>query len=112
MPHSQPIDLRAEAGGSTYDNHPVAGVNDHVVRISTMTEAFYWHLHPDSDESFLVLEGKLRIEFADHAVELAPGQLYTVPKGIAHRTSPVGGRSVNLTFEHRDAATVRVDAPA
>ncbi|APR51456.1 cupin domain-containing protein [Sphingomonas koreensis] len=107
MPHAQPIDLRAEAGGGAYDNHPVAAVNDHVVRISTMTE----HLHPDSDESFLVLEGRLRIEFADHAVELDPGQLYTVPRGVAHRTAPAGERSVNLTFEHRDAATIRVEAP-
>jgi len=36
-----------------YDNHPIAVVNDHEVRISTMTEAYHWHCHPDSDECFL-----------------------------------------------------------
>ncbi|MCW4462631.1 cupin domain-containing protein [Sphingomonas sp. BT-65] len=111
MPVREPIDLAAEARSDTYNNHPVADVNDHVVRISTMFEPFYWHVHPDSDESFLSLEGGLRIEFADHVVELAPGQLYTVPRGVPHRTAPVGDRSVNLTFEHRDAGMVRVDAP-
>ena len=92
---------------SGYDNHPVAAVNDHVVRISTMTEPYFWHHHPDSDEVFLVLEGALRIEFEEGALELHPGQLVTVPRGIRHRTLPLGARSVNLTVEARDAKTVR-----
>ena len=112
MPHAQPIDLRAEASGGAYDNHPVAAVNDHVVRISTMTEPFYWHLHPDSDESFLVLEGRLRLAVAPHPGEKQAGPHENLARGGAHRTAPAGERSVNLTFEHRDAATIRVEAPA
>jgi len=38
---------------ASYDNHRVAKVNDHEVRLSIMTEAYHWHSHPDSDESFL-----------------------------------------------------------
>lgn len=106
------VDLVQEADGSKpYDNHPVAAVNDHVVRISAMTEPFHWHVHPDSDESFLVLEGKLRIDFEDASVELAPGQILTVFRGIPHRTGPVGSRSVNLTFESASATTIAVDRP-
>ncbi len=89
-----------------YDNHPVASVNDQVVRISTMTEPYFWHHHPDSDEVFLVVEGRLRIELEEGVLELGPGQMTTIPRGVRHRTLPVGGRSVNLTVEARDARTV------
>jgi mannose-6-phosphate isomerase-like protein (cupin superfamily) len=88
-----------------YDNHVVTAVNDHVVRISTMTEPYPWHVHPNSDETFLVVEGRLRIEFDNGAVELAPRDMTTVPRGVCHRTMPVGSRSVNITFEAADAQT-------
>jgi mannose-6-phosphate isomerase-like protein (cupin superfamily) len=94
-----------------YANQAVAHVNDHVVRISIMTEPFYWHVHPDTDEAFLVLEGTLLIEFEEGAVELTAGQMLTVRAGLAHRTRPVGGRSVNLTFERASATTVRIAEP-
>jgi len=89
-----------------YDNHPVAEVNDHVVRISVMTEAYHWHHHPDSDETFLCVEGELVMEFEDGTCVLKPGQLLTVPRGVRHRTRPNGARSVNLTVEARDATSV------
>ena len=100
----------ADVEQSAYDNHPVAAVNDHVVRISTMTEPYYWHFHPNSDETFLVIEGRLSIEFDSGSVELDPGQLLTVPRGVRHRTRPVGGRSVNLTFELAQSKTVGVES--
>lgn len=94
------ITLKSESStNSGYDNHPVAKINDHVVRIATMTEPYYWHLHPNSDETFLVIEGRLLIEFENGSLELNPGQLVTVPCGVLHRTQPLGSRSVNLTFE-------------
>ena len=93
---------------ASYDNHPIAKVNDHVVRISVMTQPFHWHLHPNSDETFLVIEGRLSIEFEDGTLELAPGQMVTVPRGVRHRTRPVGDRSMNLTFEAAKAETVAV----
>lgn len=40
-------------------------------------------------------------------MRLSPGQLFTVPKDVHHRTRPKGARSVNLTFELRDIETVR-----
>ena len=86
-----------------YDNHPIARVNDHEVRISTMTETYHWHCHPDSDESFLSLEGGLFIDFDDRTIELLPGQMITVGRGVRHRTRPMGKRSVNLTFERAGA---------
>ena len=105
------ITLKAESSAlAGYDNHPIASVNDHVVRISTMEESYPWHYHPDSDETFLVLEGRLAIEFEDGTLELDPGQLLTIPRGVPHRTRPVGTRSVNLTFEAANCKTVAVES--
>jgi mannose-6-phosphate isomerase-like protein (cupin superfamily) len=103
------ITLSAESSTNlSYDNHPVAHTNDHVVRIATMTEPYHWHFHPNSDETFLVLEGRLAIEFEDGTLELHPGQLVTIPRGVRHRTRPVDARSVNLTFELAESETVAV----
>ncbi|MGB6130793.1 MAG: cupin domain-containing protein [Acidobacteriaceae bacterium] len=87
------------ATADAYNNHPITAVNDHEVRISVMTVPCHWHCHPDSDESFLALEGGLFIDFDDQTVELQPGHMITVRRGVRHRTRPVGRRSVNLTFE-------------
>ena len=103
------ITLQAESATHLgYDNHSIAAINDHVVRIATMTEPYHWHFHPNSDETFLVIEGRLLIEFESGSRELDPGQMLTVPRGVRHRTRPMGERSVNLTFELAEAETVAV----
>lgn len=89
-----------------YRNVSLGKVNDHEIRMSVMTEQFRWHRHPDSDESFLGVDGELVIEFADREVVVRPGQFVTVPAGTLHRTRPAGERSVNLTFERVGAKTV------
>lgn len=106
------IDLSSEsAKDKSYDNHSLAKVNDHEVRISTMTEAYHWHCHPDSDEVFLVLEGGIFIDFDDQTVELLPGHMLTVNRGVRHRTRPIGDRSVNLTFERTGARSETLASP-
>ncbi|WP_080055838.1 cupin domain-containing protein [Spirosoma aerolatum] len=94
---------------TNYANFPVAEVNDHVVRLSVMTEPYFWHYHPNSDETFMTVEGVLIIELETETIELLPGQLFTIPKNVAHRTRPKGERSVNITFEHSQIETVQVD---
>jgi mannose-6-phosphate isomerase-like protein (cupin superfamily) len=106
------IRLSAESATTkSYDNHAITQVNDHEIRISTMTEAYPWHAHPDSDECFLSVEGGLFIDFDDRTVELLPGQMITVNRGVRHRTRPVGERSVNLTFERADAQSETLASP-
>jgi mannose-6-phosphate isomerase-like protein (cupin superfamily) len=103
------ITLKAESSTNhQYDNHVIANINDHVVRIATMTEPYHWHFHPNSDEAFLVIEGRLSIEFEGGSRELDPGQLLTIPRGVRHRTRPMGARSLNLTFELAESETVAV----
>lgn len=89
-----------------YHNRRIMTVNDHEVRMSVMTQAYPWHHHPDSDESFQCLEGKLVIELAEGEIVLSPGEFVTIPRGLRHRTRPGGPRSVNLTFEKIGAKTV------
>jgi mannose-6-phosphate isomerase-like protein (cupin superfamily) len=91
----------------SYKNVPLSLINDHIVRLSVMTEPFYWHCHPNSDETFLVIEGILCIDLEDRTVELTPGQLFTIPANVRHRTRPKGNRSVNLTFELEAMETIK-----
>ncbi len=98
-----------ERMSGAYLNDILTTVNDHVVRVSVMTEPYFWHQHPESDETFLVLEGQLGIEFEDREIVLGVEEMITVPKGVAHRTRPIGGRSVNLTIEHRATTTEKID---
>jgi mannose-6-phosphate isomerase-like protein (cupin superfamily) len=92
-----------------YLNDILTMVNDHVVRVSVMTEPYFWHRHPESDETFLVLEGQIGIEFEDREIVLGVEEMITVPKGAVHRTRPIGGRSVNLPIERRATTTERID---
>lgn len=94
-----------------YRNEVLASVNDHEIHVSVMEAPFFWHVHPDSDETFIGVEGVLIIDFDEEAIELGPGQLLTVPLGVRHRTRPAGARSINLTVEKANTTTIRCDAP-
>lgn len=109
----QPIDIEVIVSGEfhPYSNRVLTSVNDHDVHISIMRAPYFWHLHPDSDETFVVVEGMLAVDLDDGTVNLQRGQLLTVRAGVRHRTRPVTARSVNLTVERTDATTVRCDAP-
>ena len=112
-PQDHVINLVETAAAVTgpYANFALANVNDHVVRMSVMTESFYWHRHPNSDETFLVLEGELLIDIGDKTVTLRPREMTTVPKNMPHRTRPGTARSVNLTVELMTMKTIRLDQP-
>jgi len=89
----------------TYKNFVIFNVNNHCVRMAVMQGEFRWHQHPHSDECFLVLDGLLEIDLADgSSFSLQPGEVFTVPAGVVHRTR-AEGRTVNLCFEDRDAYT-------
>jgi mannose-6-phosphate isomerase-like protein (cupin superfamily) len=63
----------------------VAGLNDYDVKLVKMRGEFVWHAHAETDELFLVLRGRLRIELRDGSVELSAGELHVVPRGVEHR---------------------------
>jgi len=59
-------------------------VNDQYVKVARLKGEFTWHQHDDEDELFLILEGRLRIEYKDHTVDLAEGDFHIVPRGTMH----------------------------
>jgi mannose-6-phosphate isomerase-like protein (cupin superfamily) len=102
------IHTKSDAVQSGYFNETVTVVNDHVIRVSVMTTSYPWHRHPNSDETFLVMEGILILETQDQVLHLEPGQMATVPANTIHRTQPASARSVNLTVEHKNTETLSV----
>jgi len=97
------IDIKklSDQAGDDWVNFPLTENNDHIVRVSVLSRDFHWHAHNNSDETFLALEGELIIDLEERSLNLTPGQMLTVPKGVRHRTR-ANGRAVNLTFEHKD----------
>lgn len=65
----------------------VAELNDQEVKLVRVQGTFPWHHHDDVDEMFLVWRGRFRVEFRDRTVELEPGELVIVPRGVEHRTA-------------------------
>ena len=63
----------------------VAEMNDYQFKLVRLEGDFVWHDHQDTDETFIVLEGTLVIDFLDGTVELEAGQMLVVPKGVPHR---------------------------
>ncbi len=63
----------------------IAEMNDYQFKIVKIEGDFVWHEHKDTDETFIVLEGDLRIDFRDGYVNLSAGEMYVVPKGVEHK---------------------------
>ena len=72
----------------------IAEMNDYQFKIVKLQGDFVWHEHKDTDETFIVLDGKLRIDFRDGAVDISAGEMYVVPKGVEHK--PFAEREVKL----------------
>jgi mannose-6-phosphate isomerase-like protein (cupin superfamily) len=65
----------------------LASLNGQEVRLVKVLGEFPWHHHDSEDELFFVWKGRFRVEFRDRIVELGPGELIMVPRGVEHRTA-------------------------
>ena len=65
----------------------IAEMNDYQFKVVKLLGDFIWHDHLDTDETFIVLEGRLRIDFRDGYVLVNAGEMYVVPKGVEHKPS-------------------------
>ena len=64
----------------------IAEMNDYQFKLVKIEGEFVWHEHPDTDEAFIVIGGRMRIDFEDgSSVDLDEGEMYVVPKGVRHR---------------------------
>lgn len=64
----------------------VASLNGQEVKVVKVRGEFPWHHHDDEDEFFMVWQGRFRVEFRDHTLEMGPGECVVVPRGVEHRT--------------------------
>jgi mannose-6-phosphate isomerase-like protein (cupin superfamily) len=63
----------------------IAEMNDYQFKLVRLQGEFIWHDHKDTDETFIVIDGVLRIDFRDGAVHLAAGEMFVIPKGVEHK---------------------------
>ncbi len=87
---SQKLDLIADL----WQPRVVAEMNDYQFKLVRIEGDFVWHDHPETDETFIVIDGILRIDFRDGFVRLGPGEMFVVPRGVEHK--PYAEREVRL----------------
>lgn len=62
----------------------IAQSNGQLVKIAKGSGELVWHHHENEDELFIVFKGHLTLQLRDETIELAPGEMYVVPKGVEH----------------------------
>lgn len=82
-----------------FDPHIAGDVNDAQVKIAKFGDVFDWHAHDNEDEAFLVLRGRIAIDFRDGTVELSSGEFIVVPRAVEHRPRSLSEEPVVLMFE-------------
>ncbi|HEY9411609.1 MAG TPA: cupin domain-containing protein [Jiangellaceae bacterium] len=93
---NEPISLDASLASfdDLWSPRIVTQVNDYDVRVAKLEGDFVWHVHDNTDEFFLVLDGVLDIglreDGAERTVTLNRGDVFVVPRGIEHRPSTTG----------------------
>jgi mannose-6-phosphate isomerase-like protein (cupin superfamily) len=105
-----PVNLHAALASfdEVYSPRIVTRMNDYDVRIAHAAGEHVWHTHTDTDEFFLVLDGRFDVELRDgdgsgRRVELGPGDVFVVPRGVEHKPSSPGGSI--LMFEPSGTST-------
>ena len=74
----------------------IAEMNDYQFKIVKVQGDFIWHNHEDTDETFIVIEGEVRIDLRDGAVHVSAGEMFIVPKGVEHKPYAEGEAKVLL----------------
>lgn len=77
----------------------IAAVDDAYVKVAKVHGTLVWHAHEHEDELFFVLQGRLRLEMDEGAIELGEGELFVVPKGVRH--NPVAEQECLLLLVER-----------
>lgn len=105
MLKTDPVDPRALAANLTelWSPRVIGALDDNYVKVAKVRGELVWHHHDDQDELFFVLQGRLRLRLPDRDVELGPGELFVVPKGVQHL--PVADEEcLMMLIERKDTA--------
>jgi mannose-6-phosphate isomerase-like protein (cupin superfamily) len=97
---------------ATFSEHwrprTVGQFNGHDLMVAKVKGEFTWHKHDDTDDFFMVLQGRLKIELRDKDIWLGPGELFVVPMGVEHR--PVAEEEVHMLLIERSGTPNTGDA--
>lgn len=74
----------------------VGELNESYVKLVKLKGEFIWHHHEQEDELFLVIKGRLLMQFRDREVWIEEGEFLIVPKGVEHR--PVAEEEVHVVL--------------
>jgi mannose-6-phosphate isomerase-like protein (cupin superfamily) len=69
----------------TFSPRVVAKMNDYEFKLARALGEFVWHKHDETDETFVIIDGELTIDFRDGEVRLGAGEMLVIPKGVEHR---------------------------
>ena len=100
VPHKINLVKAAESQiNGVWQPHIAGDINDSQVKIAKFGEVFDWHAHEAEDEGFLVLKGRIAIDFRDGSVELGEGDFLVVPRGVEHRPRSLPTEPIVLMVE-------------
>jgi mannose-6-phosphate isomerase-like protein (cupin superfamily) len=74
-----------------YSVRIVAKMNDYEFKLVKFKGEFVWHSHPDTDETFIILDGRMMMHFKDKLVEVKSGEMIVIPKGVEHKPASKEG---------------------
>jgi len=63
----------------------IAQMNDYHFKLAKIRGEFVWHKHDETDETFFVINGTMKILFRGSEINLSEGEMYVVPKGVEHK---------------------------
>ena len=74
---------------NTFEDHwspkVIAEMNDYQFKLVKIKGEFIKHQHLETDEVFIVIEGKMSIEFETETIDINTGEMIVVPKGVTHK---------------------------
>ncbi|MDP6339587.1 MAG: cupin domain-containing protein [Candidatus Marinimicrobia bacterium] len=84
-PHTINITEKFKLFSDQWSPKVIAEMNDYQFKLAKVQGEFVWHSHDDTDETFIVIDGELTIEFRDKTIHLKKGEMVVVPKGVEHK---------------------------
>ncbi len=81
----------AKLPAGDYATAIIAKMNNYEIKVVKFKGDFVWHSHPDTDETFIILDGSMAMNFRDGRVEVQRGEMIVIPKGVEHKPSSING---------------------
>ncbi|WP_110001918.1 MULTISPECIES: cupin domain-containing protein [Paenibacillus] len=87
--HYQAIKLNEELSklNDNWSPQIIGEMNDYQFKIVKIIGEYEWHVHPETDKLFFVIEGEMIIDFRDGQVRISKDEMFIVPRGLEIKPS-------------------------